>query len=95
MEFSIDYRRIEYETKNFGTEWVHEYVGENYNPEVGFVRRTGYYKISPDMRYTFFPKTVKKLASHGPSLDVTYLWDKDFKKLGRSYKESVVLKRTN
>lgn len=72
---------LEYETKNFGAEWVHEYVGLNYNPEVGFVRRTGYYKISPDMRYTFFPKTVKKLASHGPSLDVTYLWDKDFKKL--------------
>jgi hypothetical protein len=72
---------LEYESKKFGAEWVHEYVGENYNAEVGYVRRTGYYKIAPDMRYSFFTKNSKKLVSHGPMLDVTYLWDKDFKKL--------------
>lgn len=72
---------LEYESKKFGWEWVHEYVGENYNAEVGYIQRTGYYKIAPDCRYTFFPKNSDKLVSHGPMFDVTYLWDKDFKKL--------------
>jgi hypothetical protein len=64
---------------------VHEYVGENYNAEVGYIQRTGYYKISPDFRYTFFAKNSEKLVSHGPMFDVTYLWDKEFEKLDHEF----------
>ena len=71
---------LEYSSKKFGVEWAHEYVGENYNAEVGFIRRTGYYRISPDLRYTFFTKNSERLISHGPNLDISYMWNKNFEK---------------
>ncbi|MCK5705305.1 MAG: carbohydrate binding family 9 domain-containing protein, partial [Cyclobacteriaceae bacterium] len=71
---------LEYDSKKFAVQWAHEYVGENYNAEVGFIRRTGYYRISPDLRYTFFTKNSERLISHGPKLDVSYMWDRNFEK---------------
>lgn len=71
---------LEYDTKKFSVEWAQEYVGENYNAEVGFIPRTGYYRISPDMRYTLFTKNSERLISHGPSLETSYMWDKNFEK---------------
>lgn len=69
---------LEYDSKKFSVEWVHEYVGQNYNAEVGFVPRTGYYRMSPDFRYSFFPKS-KRMVSHGPNLEVMNIFDTDFK----------------
>lgn len=71
--------QLEYDSKKWGVEWAHEYVGTNYNAEVGFVPRTGYYQFSPDFKYTFFP-TSKNLVSHGPQVDVNYILDTDFNK---------------
>ena len=71
---------LEYDSKHFSAEWSHQYLGENYNAEVGFIRRTGYYRVSPDLRYTFFTKNSGQLVSHGPNLDVSYMWDKNLKK---------------
>ena len=47
--------------------WQYEYVGKNYNAEVGYVPRQGYLKINPQAGYTFFPKGGK-ILSHGPLL---------------------------
>jgi len=76
--------QLEYSGKKFGVEWVHTYVGTNYNAEVGYVPRTGYYKFSPDFRYTFFPNS-KNLVSHGPMIDVNYMMDTDYKKTDSEY----------
>ena len=45
-----------------------EYVGENYNAEVGYVPRTRYYKFDTTFRYLFFPEQDSKILSHGPSI---------------------------
>ena len=71
---------LEYDTKKFSAEWAHDYVGENYNAEVGFIPRTGYFRISPDFRYTFFPNDSERMVSHGPNLEISYMWDKEFQK---------------
>jgi hypothetical protein len=46
-----------------GTHWVvqwqHEYVGKNYNAEVGYVPRVGYFKIDPDISYLLYPKVLQ------------------------------------
>jgi hypothetical protein len=76
--------QLEYNGKKFGVEWVQEYVGINYNAEVGFVPRTGYYRFSPEFRYTFFPNSTN-LVSHGPQVDVNYMMDTDFKKTDSEY----------
>lgn len=40
--------------------------GENYNAEVGFIRRTGYNLISPAVTWLFVPN--RRIVSHGPTL---------------------------
>jgi hypothetical protein len=49
----------------------YEYVGTNYNPEVGFVPRRGYQKLNTQIGYLFFPKGTSVL-SHGPLLNSTF-----------------------
>ncbi|TWR27625.1 carbohydrate binding family 9 domain-containing protein [Mucilaginibacter pallidiroseus] len=64
----------------------HEYVGKNYNAEVGYVPRNGYNKISPLVQHNFFPKSGNVL-SHGVQLSSTYFFDESFK---RTDNESVL-----
>ncbi len=44
-----------------------EYVGENYNAEVGYIPRTKYFKFNTEFKYLFFPTQTSKILSHGPS----------------------------
>jgi hypothetical protein len=45
-----------------------EYVGENYNAAVGYIRRSQYFKLDGQISYLFFPETNSKILSHGPTL---------------------------
>jgi len=48
-------------------------TGSGYNAESGYVRRRGYYQLSPAFMYKFFP-TGGRIISHGPSLKLdTYM----------------------
>jgi len=71
---------LKFSKANFFWQWQHEYVGKNYNAEVGYVPnaiRAGYYKISPTIGYLFFVKSPK-IISHGPKLLTNIYWDKQF-----------------
>ncbi|WP_018611921.1 carbohydrate binding family 9 domain-containing protein [Segetibacter koreensis] len=59
--------------------WQHEYVGKNYNAEVGYVPRQGYIKLNPQVGYTFFPSGGMVL-SHGPSVMYYSYFNTSFKK---------------
>ncbi|HKG69283.1 MAG TPA: DUF5916 domain-containing protein [Segetibacter sp.] len=59
--------------------WQHEYVGKNYNAEVGYVPRQGYIKINPQLGYSFFPKGGK-ILSHGPTALYYSFFNTSFKK---------------
>lgn len=56
---------LQYLSRRWLLFWQHEYVGRNYNAEVGYVPRKGYIRINPIAGYSFFPKGGKVL-SHGP-----------------------------
>jgi hypothetical protein len=56
---------LQYSTRAWTLSWQQEYVGRNYNAEVGYVPRKGYVKINPSVARLFFPKS-KKILSHGP-----------------------------
>lgn len=56
-----------------------QYVGKNYNAEVGYVPRNGYNKLSPLIQHNFFPKSGMVL-SHGVQLSSTYYFDESFKR---------------
>lgn len=47
---------FEVSDRDYGIRWTHEYVGANYDAEVGFVRRKGYYNINPAMWRNFYPE---------------------------------------
>lgn len=48
--------------------WKHEYVGSDYDAQVGFVRRSNYYRINPRLRY-FFNTGGEVINRHGPTLE--------------------------
>jgi hypothetical protein len=65
---------LEFDQRKINFQWHHEYVGENYNAEVGYVPRRNYYQISPFVRYRMFPGTPK-LVSHGVEIGTSTYWD--------------------
>lgn len=67
-----------YSTRKLQVEWHHEYVGKNYNAEVGYVPRGNYYSFNPRIRYNFFPKKSEKIVSHGPHLGSNIYFDGQF-----------------
>jgi len=58
----------------------YEYVGANYNPEVGYVPRRGYHRSSSQLGYLFFPKGGR-ILTHGPTLHLNFFFDKAYRPL--------------
>ena len=65
---------LQYLSKKWMIAWQHEYVGTNYNAEVGYVPRHNYIKINPTAGYLYFPKGGAVL-SHGPKVNVSYYFN--------------------
>ncbi len=75
--------RIMYDIEHWDITWDHALVGENYNAEVGFVPRTGYKRIAPQIGYDFYP-AAEFLQRHGPQLQYAAFWDMGNQKLDES-----------
>jgi len=48
---------LTYNKRKFLARWQHEYVGDGYDAQVGFIRRTDYFRVGPDFRYFFYPSS--------------------------------------
>lgn len=70
---------LQYSSKRLTVGWQHEYVGKNYNAEVGFVPRKDYFKINPSAGILFFPKAGPVLSHSIRAVSISY-----FNSLGRS-----------
>lgn len=68
---------LQFSNRNWEIEWLQEYVGHGYNAEVGYVPRTGYVRVNPQVNYLFFPKGDLVL-SHGPGVSSSYYFDENF-----------------
>ncbi len=66
-----------YASRRWNFLFQYEYVGRNYNAEVGYVPRNDYIKLNPQVYYNFFPKAGPVL-SHGPQLNSTYYFNTSF-----------------
>ena len=77
-------------TKHIFAMWNHEYAGENYNAEVGFVSRnkqynsktgkfekTSYYRLEPSVELKFYPKSGP-VNFHGPAIYINNYYDQNF-----------------
>ncbi|MEO7990027.1 MAG: DUF5916 domain-containing protein [Chryseolinea sp.] len=70
---------LTYTTRKWIISWQHELVGKNYNAEVGYVPRKGYFRIYPSIARLFFPK-ASIVLSHGPTLSSSYFFNDAFKR---------------
>ncbi|WP_206610929.1 DUF5916 domain-containing protein [Mariniphaga sediminis] len=69
---------LAYNTKNLQLELMQRSIGENYKAETGYIQRTGYNYLSPELVYLFLPN--KRVVSHGAYLDFKYYFDPEFHK---------------
>lgn len=69
---------LQYSTQKWEIAWAHSSIGENYNAEVGFVRRTGVNTINPSVSYKIYPKN-SPINNHGPAAEMEYFWNRNGK----------------
>ncbi|HOB85889.1 MAG TPA: DUF5916 domain-containing protein [Bacteroidales bacterium] len=51
------------------------WVGEDFNAETGYIRRTGYYEISPAINYLFYMPAESKILNHGPGAEFGIIFE--------------------
>jgi len=68
---------LNYSTRSLSLEYNHEYIGENYKPEVGFVLRSGVFRSENSALYKWFP-AKGKINNHGPEFYMDLYTDKNF-----------------
>lgn len=68
---------LKYATKHWSVLWRHEYVGRDYNAEVGYVPRRGYIRMAPTISRLFFPKS-KTILSHAIEASVSSYMNESF-----------------
>lgn len=61
---------LQYNSRKWIASGHYEFIGRNYNAEVGYVPRRGYLKVNPIVSRLFFPKGSAVL-SHGPGINMT------------------------
>ncbi|MEM9545771.1 MAG: DUF5916 domain-containing protein [Bacteroidota bacterium] len=66
--FNINYNKRDYQIR-----WDHEYVGEGYDSQVGFIRRTNYYRASPEFQYFLYPNGTINRVSFGVDMDQVWI----------------------
>ncbi|MBZ5856454.1 DUF5916 domain-containing protein [Flavihumibacter profundi] len=69
---------LNYTSRHWALGAQYQFVGKNFNAEVGYVPRTGYLKLNPVINYLFFAPTGK-ILSHGPIFSATNYYDESFK----------------
>jgi len=65
---------LQFSSRKWLIAYQHEFVGANYNAEVGYVPRKDYIGFFPFAQRLFFPKKGPVL-SHGPRLSTTYVFN--------------------
>ncbi len=67
---------LQYNAKYFYFENNHEYVGQHYNAETGYVPRQNYWRWEPNVGLWFYPKRKKIINQHGPYAGGDAFWRK-------------------
>ena len=69
------YTQLIYTDRKYRFEWVHLYIGNGYNPEVGFAPRKDFFLISPEASINFYPKKQSNLSRHTLGFDASVFYN--------------------
>lgn len=97
-----------YSTRNIQAMWNHEYVGENYITDAGFVprlyhydgvndttiRRT-YWRTEPSITYIYYPKKSKYFINHSWTLYSSNYYDKNLNITDQKYNLGYIMQFIN
>ncbi len=75
---------LRYASRNLRVFYFHQAVGENYNAEIGFVRRTDIRRATLNIQGMFYPKN-QKVVTHTPEISVNYFTDGSFNLTDREF----------
>lgn len=66
---------LSYATQRWDLQYNHEWVQKNYNAEVGFVPRLGYFRFENIAKRNFYPQRKGAVLRHGPEAYMSWYWD--------------------
>jgi hypothetical protein len=95
---------INYQTDKWDINWNHEYVGENFIADIGFIPRlfnynaeTGetfrktYWRLEPSIKYLMYPKSSKSIFNYEIGTYTSNYYDEDYKSIQQYYNASAKL----
>lgn len=71
------------------------WIGSDYIAEAGYIRRTGFYEVTPNVSYLFYPSGSGKITSHGPAVNFNALFDPRFNLTDRETQLSYIITWSN
>ena len=85
---------LAYRIREFSAEWEHQWVSSDYSPDVGFVPRNDFYRISPRAEWFFYPKNPK-IVNLNPEVSARIFWNPELGKTDHEYQASFSIQYTN
>ena len=82
---------ISYSTQYLQASIGQSWIGSDYVAEAGYIRRTGFYEITPSVTYLFYPSGSKRIISHGPGASFNAIFDPDFSLTDRETQISYII----
>ncbi len=81
---------------NYSTQYLkagidQSWIGSDYVAEAGYIRRTGFYEITPVVSYLFYPSGSKRILSHGPAASFGAIFDPEFTLTDRETELSYII----
>ncbi len=68
--------RLIYGAQSFNAFTSVEYVGKNYDAQMGYIQRTNYFRATPNVNYLFYPK-ASKINNISIGSDADFFWRND------------------
>jgi hypothetical protein len=74
---------INYSSQYVKAKLEQSWIGADYIAEAGYIRRTGFYQLSPGVSYLFYPAKGNRIISHGPGIDFDVILDPELRMTDR------------
>ena len=74
---------INYSSRYLKAALRQSWIGADYIAEAGYIRRTGFFEVSPSIGYLFYPSSESRIISHGPGIEFDVIFDPEFRMTDR------------
>lgn len=65
---------LEFREKKYALTWQHQWIGEGFDPEIGFVLRDNFFSINPQVEVFFYPSPNRRFNLHTLGVQAFELW---------------------